>query len=31
METKQLYLYDSYQKEFEAKIQNVTGSNVVLD
>src|SRR4030043_98399 len=31
METKQLYLYDSYQKEFEAKIQNVTGSQVVLD
>jgi misacylated tRNA(Ala) deacylase len=31
METKQLYLYDSYQKEFEAKIQSVTGSQVVLD
>jgi len=31
METKQLYLYDSYQKAFEAKIQSVTGCNVVLD
>jgi misacylated tRNA(Ala) deacylase len=31
METKQLYLYDSYQKEFEAKIQNVNGSQVILD
>ena len=31
METKQLYLYDSYQKEFAAKIQNVAGSQVVLD
>ena len=31
METKQLYLYDSYQKEFEAKILSVAGSNVVLD
>ena len=31
METKQLYLYDSYQKEFEAKIQNVTGSQVIFD
>jgi misacylated tRNA(Ala) deacylase len=31
METKQLYLYDSYQKEFEAKIQNVSGKQVILD
>jgi misacylated tRNA(Ala) deacylase len=31
METKQLYLYDSYQKEFEAKIQNIAGNQVVLD
>jgi misacylated tRNA(Ala) deacylase len=31
METKQLYLYDSYQKEFEAKIQNITVNQVVLD
>jgi misacylated tRNA(Ala) deacylase len=31
METKQLYLYDSYQTEFEAKIQNVTGNQVILD
>jgi len=30
METKQLYLYDSYQKAFEAKILSVTGSQVVL-
>jgi len=31
METKQLYLYDSYQKTFEAKILSVAGSQVVLD
>jgi misacylated tRNA(Ala) deacylase len=31
METKQLYLYDSYQKEFEAEIQNVKGNEVILD
>jgi misacylated tRNA(Ala) deacylase len=31
METKQLYLYDSYQKEFEAKIQNVSNDQVILD
>jgi misacylated tRNA(Ala) deacylase len=31
METKQLYLYDSYQKEFEAKIQNVNGNQVIID
>jgi misacylated tRNA(Ala) deacylase len=31
METKQLYLYDSYQKEFEAKIQNVYNNQVILD
>ena len=30
METKQLYLYDSYQKEFEAKIQNVNGNQVIF-
>jgi len=31
METKQLYLYDSYRKEFEAKIQKVNGNEVTLD
>ena len=31
METKQLYLYDSYQKDFRAKIQSVNGDSVVLD
>jgi misacylated tRNA(Ala) deacylase len=31
METRQLYLYDSYRKEFEAKIQRVDGNEVVLD
>jgi len=31
MSTKPLYLYDSYLKEFEAKIQNTTGNQVVLD
>jgi misacylated tRNA(Ala) deacylase len=31
METKQLYLYDSYQREFEAKTQKVIGNQVVLD
>ncbi len=31
METKQLYLCDSYQKEFEAKIQNVNNNEVILD
>ncbi len=31
METKQLYLYDSYQREFEAKILMLTGNQVVLD
>jgi misacylated tRNA(Ala) deacylase len=31
METRQLYLYDSYQKEFEARIQNVNGNEVILD
>ena len=30
MQTKQLYLYDSYQKEFEAKIQNVNNNQVIL-
>jgi misacylated tRNA(Ala) deacylase len=31
METKQLYLYDSYRKEFEAKVQRVSDKEVVLD
>jgi misacylated tRNA(Ala) deacylase len=31
METKQLYLYDSYQKGFEARIQNINGNEVILD
>ncbi len=31
METKQLYLYDSYRKEFDAKIQSVHGNEVLLD
>src|SRR3990170_1263961 len=31
METKQLYLYDSYRKTFEATIQNVNGNEVTLD
>jgi misacylated tRNA(Ala) deacylase len=31
MPTKPLYLYDSYLKEFEAKILNVTGNQIVLD
>jgi misacylated tRNA(Ala) deacylase len=31
METKQLYLYDSYRKEFEAKILTVAGNQVVLN
>jgi misacylated tRNA(Ala) deacylase len=31
LETKQLYLYDSYRKDFEAKIQRVNGTEVVLD
>ena len=31
METKQLYLHDSYKKEFEAKIQNVSENQVILD
>jgi misacylated tRNA(Ala) deacylase len=31
METKQLYLYDSYQREFEAKIQNVNGNQIILN
>ena len=31
METKQLYLYDSYQKEFEAKIQSINGNEVILN
>ena len=31
METKQLYLYDSYRRTFEAKIQKVNGNDVVVD
>lgn len=31
METKQLYLYDSYRRTFEAKIQKIGGNQVVLD
>ncbi len=31
MPTKPLYLYDSYLKEFEAKIQYVIGSQIILD
>jgi len=31
MPTKPLYLYDSYLKEFEANIQDATGSQVILD
>lgn len=31
MPTKPLYLYDSYLKEFEARIQHATGSQVVLN
>src|SRR3972149_414760 len=29
--TRQLYLYDSYLREFEAKILHVAGNQVVLD
>ena len=31
METKQLYLYDSYRREFEAKIEQANGNVVELD
>jgi len=31
MPTKLLYLYDSYLKEFEAKIQHATGNQITLD
>lgn len=31
MPTKPLYLYDSYLKEFEAKIQYVMGNQIILD
>ncbi len=31
MQTKPLYLYDSYLREFEAKVQNVTERQVILD
>ncbi|MEM2098438.1 MAG: alanyl-tRNA editing protein AlaXM [Candidatus Bathyarchaeia archaeon] len=31
METKQLYLYDSYQKECTAIVQKVSGNQVILD
>ena len=31
METKQLYLYDSYQKNFEATIQQINNREIILD
>jgi misacylated tRNA(Ala) deacylase len=31
MQSKQLYLYDSYKKEFEARIQSVIGNQIILD
>jgi len=31
MPTKLLYLYDSYLREFEAKIQHATGNQIILD
>ncbi len=31
MATKLLYLYDSYLKEFEAKVESVSGNAVILD
>ena len=31
MSTKPLYLYDSYLKEFEVKVQRVSGNQVILD
>jgi len=31
MPTKPLFLYDSYLKEFEANIQQVTGNQIILD
>lgn len=31
MATKLLYLYDSYLKEFEAKVENINGNIVILD
>jgi misacylated tRNA(Ala) deacylase len=31
MATKLLYLYDSYLKEFEAKVENVSGNMIILD
>jgi len=31
MSTKQLYLYDSYLREFQAKVLSVVGNQVVLD
>lgn len=31
METKQLYLYDSYRRAFEARIQKIDNNQVVLD
>jgi misacylated tRNA(Ala) deacylase len=31
METKQLYLHDSYQRDFVAKIERVIGNEVILD
>jgi misacylated tRNA(Ala) deacylase len=31
MPTKPLYLYDSYLKDFEAEVQHVAGSQIILD
>jgi misacylated tRNA(Ala) deacylase len=31
MPTKLLYLYDSYLRDFEAEVQHVTGSQIILD
>lgn len=31
METKQLYLYDSYKRTFEARIQKIDNSQILLD
>ncbi len=31
METKQLYLYDSYRRTFEARIQKIDGNQVILN
>ena len=31
MQTKQLYLYNNYLKEFEGKIQTVAENQIILD